>query len=103
MPFCSNEIKLSTLSHPTFWGTIDEWLTFSDLFKAAVVENQILSGAQKLQCLKGAFKRKAQKIVQSLPIADNNFQTAWDLLNERYFHKRETLSSLMKKFLNIPR
>ena len=48
------------------------------------------------------MKGEAQKIVQSLPITDDNFQIAWDLLSERYFHKREILSSLMKKFLNMP-
>ncbi|GFT31223.1 DUF1758 domain-containing protein [Trichonephila clavipes] len=92
----STEIKLPTLSLPTFSGVIDEWLTFSDLFQAAVTNNQNLTGAQKLQYLKGVLKGDAQKIVQSLPITDGNFQIAWDLLKERYFHKREILSSLMK-------
>ncbi|GFV78772.1 integrase catalytic domain-containing protein [Trichonephila clavipes] len=97
----STEIKLPTLSLPTFSGVIDEWLTFSDLFQAAVTNNQNLTGAQKLQYLKGVLKGDAQKIVQSLPITDGNFQMAWDLLKERYFHKREILSSLMKKLRNI--
>ncbi|GFY77442.1 DUF1758 domain-containing protein, partial [Trichonephila inaurata madagascariensis] len=97
----STEIKLPTLSLPTFSGVIDEWLTFSDLFQAAVTNNQNLTGAQKLQYLKGVLKGDAQKIVQSLPITDGNFQIAWDLLKERYFHKREILSSLMKKLMNI--
>ncbi|GFS36550.1 uncharacterized protein TNIN_389231 [Trichonephila inaurata madagascariensis] len=97
----STEIKLPTLSPPTFSGVIDEWLTFSDLFQAAVTNNQNLTGAQKLQYLKGVLKGDAQKIVQSLPITDDNFQIAWDLLKERYFHKREILSSLMKKLMNI--
>ncbi|GFW03986.1 DUF1758 domain-containing protein [Trichonephila clavipes] len=64
----STEIKLPTLSLPTFSGVIDEWLTFSDLFQAAVTNNQNLTGAQKLQYLKGDLKGDAQKIVQSLPI-----------------------------------
>ncbi|GFV76830.1 integrase catalytic domain-containing protein [Trichonephila clavipes] len=64
-------------------------------------KNQNLTGAQKLQYLKGVLKGDAQKIVQSLPITDGNFQIAWDLLKERYFHKREILSSLMKKLMNI--
>ncbi|GFY67246.1 integrase catalytic domain-containing protein [Trichonephila inaurata madagascariensis] len=97
----STEIKLPTLSPPTFSGVIDEWLTFSDLFQAAVTNNQNLTGAQKLQYLKGVLKGDAQKIVQSFPITDGNFQIAWDLLKERYFHKREILSSLMKKLTNI--
>ncbi|GFW00451.1 DUF1758 domain-containing protein [Trichonephila clavipes] len=66
----STEIKLPTLSLPTFSGVIDEWLTFSDLFQAAVTNNQNLTGAQKLQYLKGVLKGDAQKIVQSLPITD---------------------------------
>lgn len=98
----STEIKLPTLSLPTFSGVVDEWLTFSDLFQAAVTNSQNLTGAQKLQYLKGVLKGDAQKIVQSLSITDDNFQIAWDLLKERYFHKREILSSLMKKLLNIP-
>ncbi|GFW80780.1 DUF1758 domain-containing protein [Trichonephila clavipes] len=66
----STEIKLPTLSLPTFSGVIDEWLTFSDLFQAAGTNNQNLTGAQKLQYLKGVLKEDAQKIVQSLPITD---------------------------------
>ncbi|GFY54952.1 DUF1758 domain-containing protein [Trichonephila inaurata madagascariensis] len=68
----STEIKLPTLSLPTFSGIIDEWLTFSDLFQAAVTNKQNLTGAQKLQYLKGVLKGDAQKIVQSLPITDGS-------------------------------
>ncbi|GFY55156.1 DUF1758 domain-containing protein [Trichonephila inaurata madagascariensis] len=94
-------MKLPTLSLPRFSGVNDEWLTFSDLFQAAITNNQNLTGAQKLQYLKGVLKGDAQKIVQSLLITDGNFQIAWDLLKERYFHKREILSFLMKKLMNI--
>ncbi|GFV42127.1 DUF1758 domain-containing protein [Trichonephila clavipes] len=57
----STEIKLPTLSLSTFSGVIDGWLTFSDLFQAAVTNNQNLTGAQKLQYLKGVLKGDAQK------------------------------------------
>ncbi|GFX50986.1 DUF1758 domain-containing protein [Trichonephila clavipes] len=66
----STEIKLPTLSLPTFSGVIDEWLTFSNFFQAAVTNNQNLTGAQKLQYLKEVLKGDDQKIVQSLPITD---------------------------------
>ncbi|GFT85713.1 DUF1758 domain-containing protein [Trichonephila clavipes] len=57
----STEIKLPTLSLPTFSGVIDEWLTFSDLFQAAVTNNQNLTGAQKLQYLKGVLKEMLRR------------------------------------------
>lgn len=47
------DIKLPTLSLPTFSGSIEEWLTFSDLFQAAVTNNDKLADSQKLQYLKG--------------------------------------------------
>ncbi|GFS33645.1 integrase catalytic domain-containing protein [Trichonephila inaurata madagascariensis] len=96
----SSELKIRK-NRKTREQVIDEWLTFSDLFQAAVTNNQNLTGAQKLQYLKGVLKGDVQKIVQSLPITDGNFQIAWDLLKERYFHKREILSNLMKKLMNI--
>ncbi|GFY53663.1 DUF1758 domain-containing protein [Trichonephila inaurata madagascariensis] len=50
----SAEVKLPTLSLPIFSGVTEEWLAFSDLFEAAVSNNQNLTEAQKLQYLKGS-------------------------------------------------
>ncbi|GBM79586.1 hypothetical protein AVEN_140205-1, partial [Araneus ventricosus] len=97
----SAEVKLPTLSLPIFSGATEEWLAFSDLFEAAVSNNQNLTGAQKLQYLKGSLKSDALKIVNSLSITNDNFEIAWKLLKDRYFNKREIVSSLMKKFINI--
>ncbi|GFR28826.1 integrase catalytic domain-containing protein [Trichonephila clavata] len=82
-------------------GVTEEWLAFSDLFEAAVSNNQNLTGAQKLQYLKGSLRSDALSIVNSLFITNDNFEIAWKLLKDRYFNKREIMSSLMKKFINI--
>ncbi|GFT00753.1 integrase catalytic domain-containing protein [Trichonephila clavipes] len=96
----SAEVKLPTLSLPIFSGVTEEWLAFSDLFEAAVSNND-LTGAQKLQYLKGSLKSDALKIVNSLSITNDNFEIAWKLLKDRYFNKREIISSLIKNFINI--
>ncbi|GFY41240.1 DUF1758 domain-containing protein [Trichonephila inaurata madagascariensis] len=62
----SAEMKLPTLSLPIFSGVTEEWLAFSDLFEAAVSNNKKLTGAQKLQYLKGSLKSDALKIINSL-------------------------------------
>ncbi|GFT24016.1 DUF1758 domain-containing protein [Trichonephila clavipes] len=49
-------VKLPTLSLPIFSGITEEWLAFSDLFEAAVSNNNDLTGAQKLQYLKGSLR-----------------------------------------------
>ncbi|GFY38765.1 hypothetical protein TNIN_41531 [Trichonephila inaurata madagascariensis] len=51
----STEIKLPTLSLPTFSGVIDEWLTFSDLFQAAVTNNQNLTLVLKIYNISKGF------------------------------------------------
>ncbi|GBO31912.1 hypothetical protein AVEN_258181-1, partial [Araneus ventricosus] len=61
----SAEVKLPTLSLPIFSGATEEWLAFSDLFEAAVSNNQNLTGAQKLQYLKGSLKSDALKILDT--------------------------------------
>ncbi|GFW01238.1 DUF1758 domain-containing protein [Trichonephila clavipes] len=97
----SAEVKLPLLSLPIFSGVTEEWLAFSDLFEVAVSNNKNLTGEQKLQYLKGSLKSDALKIVNSLSITNDNFEIAWKLLNDRYFNKREIMSSLIKKFINI--
>ncbi|GFW51937.1 DUF1758 domain-containing protein [Trichonephila clavipes] len=72
----SAEVKLPTLSLPIFSGVTEEWLAFSDLFEAAVSNNNDLTGAQKLQYLKGSLKSDALKIINSLSITNDNFEIA---------------------------
>lgn len=36
----SSKIKLATLLFPTLSSIINEWLTFSDLFKTVVIDNE---------------------------------------------------------------
>ncbi|GFW41232.1 transposable element Tcb2 transposase [Trichonephila clavipes] len=97
----SAEVKLPTLSLPIFSGVTEEWLAFSDLLKLQFPTINDLTGAQKLQYLKGSLKSDALKIVNSLSITNDNFEIAWKLLKDRYFNKREIMSFLIKKFINI--
>ncbi|GFV67141.1 DUF1758 domain-containing protein [Trichonephila clavipes] len=79
----SSELRLPTLSLPIFSGVTKEWLAFSDLFEAALSNNQNLTGVQKLQYLKGSLKSDALKIVNSLSIANDNFEITWKFLKDR--------------------
>jgi hypothetical protein len=91
-------LKLPELHISSFSGSSNlEWLSFSDIFSASVVQNSKLSNAQKLQYLVGALKGDALRVIQSLPITDANFQIAWDLLKERYCNKRQLVFSLIKR------
>ena len=96
-------LKLPDFHLPSFSGSSNlEWLSFSDLFSASVVQNSKLSNSQRLQYLFGALKGEALRVVQSLPITDANFQIAWDLLKERYSNRRQLVFTLIKRIVNLP-
>ncbi|GBO17038.1 hypothetical protein AVEN_2334-1 [Araneus ventricosus] len=69
-------VKLPKLSLPSFNGNIQDWLSFSDLFKASVHNNENLTGSMKLQYLKGLLTGDASRVIQSITISDANYLTA---------------------------
>ncbi|GBO36347.1 hypothetical protein AVEN_204806-1 [Araneus ventricosus] len=51
-----SDVKLPTLSVPTFNGKIENWIMFKDMFVASVIENKSISNSMKLQYLKASCK-----------------------------------------------
>lgn len=96
------QLKLPKLELMTFDGRYSEWLAFKDLFKAAIIDNNSLSNAQKLQYLKTTLKGEAERIVKSFPITHAIFQEAWKLLEKRYNNLREVVFAILKKFFSQP-
>ena len=96
------EVRLPKLELPTFNGNLNEWLSFRDLFMAAVHDNAGLTGAQKLQYLKASVRGDAALLLQSVSITNDNYEQAWDLLNGRYQNRREIVTSTLKRLVNHP-
>ncbi|GBN10954.1 hypothetical protein AVEN_25287-1 [Araneus ventricosus] len=97
-----SDVKLPTLSVPTFNGKIENWIMFKDMFVASVIENKSISNSMELQYLKASFRDEALRVIQSISISDANFDIAWKLLEDRYSNKRELLNAIIKKLLSQP-
>ncbi|GBO42723.1 hypothetical protein AVEN_211318-1 [Araneus ventricosus] len=78
-----SEVKLPTLSVPTFNGKIENWIMFKDMFVASVIENKSISNSMKLQYLKASCRDEALRVIQSISISDANFDIAWKFLEDR--------------------
>ncbi|XP_035227433.1 uncharacterized protein LOC118199648 [Stegodyphus dumicola] len=74
------DVKLPKLNLSTFTGNVYEWITFNDLFKVPVHNNDDLSKGQKLQYLLSALKGDALRVVKSIAVLDQNYEVAWSLL-----------------------
>lgn len=57
---------------------------------------------QKLRYLRAYVKDNAAKIIDNLATSDNNYDVAWDLLNERYNNERKIIQNHMQLILELP-
>ena len=72
---------------PTFSGQYDRWISFSDMFKAMIHENDSFPEIQKFHYLKSSLSGEAERLVSNLPMTANSYTIAWKLLVEKYENK----------------
>ena len=84
----TGRMRLPKLQMLTFTGAYTDWVSFSDLFQAAVGSSSLLSDSERLNYLKACIKGDAAKIFSSLRITDANYPIAWQLLKDRYDNTR---------------
>lgn len=90
------------LEIPVFTGNYTQWPTFHDLFTEAIHNNSTLSKAQKMQHLKGKLKGEAERLIQHLHIAAENYDTAWEILLHRFSNHQILFTNQIEVFLNQP-
>lgn len=89
------------LNLPRFSGKYLEWNSFYDQFKASVHNVQGIPTVQKLQHLLGTLDEPAKGIVKHLPITENSYQLAIDLLKQRYENKRAIFAHAVSQLLSF--
>ena len=99
-PPVSSSTKLPRLDLQSFDGDILEWISFRDMFSSAVHQNSSIPKVQKLVYLKSLLRGEAARQIQSLVLSDNNYDTAWKLLHDRYQNDREILFSVLRRLFS---
>ncbi|XP_022816623.1 uncharacterized protein LOC111349653 [Spodoptera litura] len=87
---------------PEFSGNYSQWISFKDLFVEAIHKNPMINSAQKMQHLKTKLRGEAERLVQHLSISADNYNSCWDILNQRYDNRRLQFTSFMNSMLNLP-
>lgn len=91
-----SQIKLPTLSLPTFSGEYDQWLGFYDTFKSLIHDNKSLSKVQKFHYLRCSLKAEAYLVIESIEVSSDNYDIAWELLKHRFENKPFIIYSHVK-------
>lgn len=87
---------------PEFSGNYSQWISFKDLFLEAIHKNPAINNAQKMQHLKTKLRGEAERLVQHLNISADNYNSCWDILNQRYANRRLQFTSFMNCMLDLP-
>ncbi|UYV81320.1 hypothetical protein LAZ67_20000761 [Cordylochernes scorpioides] len=98
-----NYANLPKLELSFFDGKLENWISFSNVFKTTIIDNSQLTNIVELQYLKACLKGKALTLVNHIPITENNFVLAWDLLKKRYDNKRDLIFNLIQRIIDLPK
>ena len=96
------ELKLPKISLPTFSGSYTDWMSFIDLFNGSVDSNSRLNNSQKLHYLKSSLRGDAAKLLASITISDSNYETAKEILLNRYSNPRLISRAHVQSILALP-
>ncbi|XP_062556795.1 uncharacterized protein LOC134221621 [Armigeres subalbatus] len=92
---------LPTVPLPTFDGTYERWFRFKQLFQDLMQKHPGLSDATKLHYLAQSLKGKAENVLSEQILNENNFQGAWNILEERFENKRTVIDIHVGGLLNL--
>ena len=98
----SNKPKLPKLTLPRFRGDLTSWTTFWDLYKSTVHDNGEISKVDKFSYLKSLLEGAAAKAIQGLTLSDANYDSAVDLLVERFGKTQAIITAHMEELLKVP-
>lgn len=97
-----NKIKLKHADIPRFYGDIEKWLSFKNLFTALVHNNEDLSEIEKLNQLQYNLGGDALKKIKILHVSDETYNSAWNILLKTYHNERILISRHLSLLLNMP-
>ena len=94
-------VRLPVLNLPVYSGSFDQWYNFAETFSALISKNETLSDIQKFHYLRTSVKGEALEVIQSLDISAENYETAWELLRNRYENKKYIVNKHVKSLFEL--
>lgn len=95
--------RLPTLQLTHFGGKMEEWVAFKNLFESLVDSRHDLSKAQKMAYLLSTLEDEARSLIQHLRVEDDQYDTAWELLNSRFQNVRLLADAHAAQLLALPK
>lgn len=95
-------LKLKPIEIPKFSGALQDWPTFSGLFKTMVMDEPAYNDIERMQYLKTSIGGEAAKLISNMEITAANFGKAWTILTDRFENKRAIRDAHLEQLLELP-
>ena len=100
-PVPQMHINLPKINIKSFGGDPLEWLTFWDSFSAAIDKNFELSDVENINYLNGILTGEAARALSGLPLMEENYRKAIELLEERFGKTQNLTNAYMESLSKI--
>ena len=94
------EAKLPRLDLPTFTGDCMAWQSFYEQFEA-VIHHSDLPAISKFSYLQSVLAKDAKAAISGLPLTAANYQTALDLLRQRFGREERIINAHVQELLRV--
>lgn len=98
----SSNVKLPDIKLPVFSGDFESWMNFHDLFISLVHSSASLSTIQKFYYLRSSLSGEALKLIQTIPISNEQYSVAWNLLVSHFQNPRRLKRSYVQSLFDFP-
>lgn len=95
--------RLPSIDLPIFHGDLNEWVGFINLFDSLVHGRSDLTASYKMAQLRGALRGEPGELVAHLPITNDNYAVARQILFDRYQNQRRLVDAQLARLFAIPK
>ncbi|XP_068697018.1 uncharacterized protein [Montipora foliosa] len=101
--FPTSQVKAKPLELvlPKFRGDVTTWMGFWDSYKSAVHDNVSLSKIDKFNYLRSLLEGAASRAIQGLALSSDNYDSAVEILEQRFGKTQQIISAHMEEVLNL--
>jgi len=92
------KIKLPTIEIPKFGGHMIEFKHFHDTCNSLIINNQALDDVKKFHYLLSSVTSEVHQLIRNLPVTQQNFHVAWNLLCDRCDNERLIAAAHVKSY-----
>lgn len=94
--------RLPSIELPVFDGDLNQWVGFINLFDSLVHDRRDLTASYKMAQLRGALRGEPGELVAHLPVTEDSYLTARQILFDRYQNERRLVDAQLSRIFAMP-